>query len=876
MDGDRPLQRALRIVTLASWLVPRAFRQEWLREWEGELAAASDEAAGAGRQEAPLTRHALGAFADAFWIRQRDIADLDAINDLRHGWRQLRQQAGFTLTTVGILSLSMAATVTAFSVVSQILLRPLPYPDPDRIVTVWERQIAAPAKSDVAPGNFLDWRARAQSFTQLAGAEPYSRDYTGGDRPEVFRTLNVTEGFFDIFGVQPAAGRFFRPDEHSKGNNLVAVLSARLWRSHFGADPDVVGRTMPLDGQSYVVVGVAPDDFQPRLLGDRPLWTPKAIEDYEPQIRTSGYWQVVGRLRDGVAIESAQAEMDSISAQLETEYPRTNAGARASVVTLRDHLVGDVRPAVGFFAAAVLAVMLIACVNVTHLLLARGAARQQELAVRTALGASRARLVGQLLVETLLLASAASLAAVLLAQAGLRGLARFGPREVLWIDTLHVDGAALLFATALAAAVTVTAGLLPAMRLSGTGLQTPGRTMTGDRGQRRLRSGLVVAEVALALMLVSGAGLLLKSFVNLLRVDTGFRRDNVMVLQVFAWDRNPGPAAVRSFFERVTVRLAAIPGVDEVGAVSAMPFIESNINIQGTFTQLNRPVPAPGEEPRASFNVATPGYFSVMNVPLIRGRHLDARDGPEAPAVTVISQSMADRYWRDGNPVGQRVAFRYAGRLMDTEIVGVVGATRHEGLNDAPRAELFLPHAQAPSGSMTLVARTSTAPDALIATAKNEIWAIDPLQAFYRTATLDQLVEGTLTSRRFAIVVLTGFASLALLLAAAGLYGVLSTIVSQYRREIGVRMALGAAWLDILRLVAVRGLAVAATGVAVGLVGVIGASRLLRGFLFNVAPTDPWAIGGAAVLMLVVAGAACYVPARRAANANPVEALRFE
>ncbi len=869
------LARALTIVRFASRLVPARLRDDWRREWDGELAAASDN------PKLPIVRHALGSFVDAFWIRQRDVADLQTIDDLRHGFRQLRQQAAFAITTVGILALSMAATVTAFSVVSQILLRPLPYPEPDRIVTLWERLPATPGRNDVAPGNFIDWRARATSFTQLAAVDPYSYDYTGGDRPEVLKAIKVTEGFFDVFGVKPLHGRFFRPDEHKAGNDRVVVLSARFWRAHFGNDPSIVGKTIPLDDGAYLVAGIVPDDFQPHLQeyapGGRDVFTAKTIEEFEPRIRVGGYWNVVGRLKDGVSIEQARAEMDAISAQIETDNPRTNKDVRAEVITLREHLVGDVRPAVALFGGAVLAVLLIACVNVTNLLLARGAARQQELAVRTALGASRRRLVGQLLVETLMLASAASVAALMLAQAAMRGLAGWGPRDVMWIDALHVDGYAIAFAALLAAAVTITAGLVPALRLSGIGLQAPGhRTMTSDRSQRRLRSSLVVAEVAMALMLISGTTLLLRSFVNLLNVDTGFRKEGVMVLQMFAWDRNQGPVALRSFSERVLAKVNAIPGVEAAGTVQAMPFIESNVDIRSAVKLLDQPAPPHAEEIRSSINIVTPDYFKVMGVRLIDGRLLDQRDGASAPRTVLISEAFAERYLRGVNPIGQRVEYRAAGKPAQAQIVGVVGALRHDRLDTPPRAEILIPYQQSPTGTITLVARTGVDPATLIETAKREIWTVDPLQTFYRTATLEELVDRTLITRRFALVVLTGFAGLALLLAAAGLYGVLSTIASQYRREIGVRMALGAAWLDILKLVVMRGLVVSAVGVATGLVGVIGGARLLHGFLFNVTPTDPIAIGGAALLMLTIAAIASYIPARRAAGEDPVQALRVD
>ncbi len=867
------------LVALAAPLVPRGVRADWRAEWLGELAAHADALRGAGEPSLrrSLPAHALGAPIDAFWMRQRAIADLPWIDDLRHGARQLAQHGGFAVTAVGILAIGIAASVTAFSLISQLLLRPLPYPEPDRIVTVWERRAGEPAPTDVAPGNFLDWRARAQSFGHLAGLEPYSHDYVGGDRPEVLRSANVTEGFFDVFGVRPLHGRFFHPAEHRQGANQVVVLSAGLWRSHFGADATIIGRVVQLDETPYVVVGVAPDDFQPNLLGERQLWAPKVMTEYEPRIRLSGYWQVVGRLAEGRMLDEARAEMDAIAAQIEHENPRSNAGARTAVLPLRDHLVGDVRPAMLLFTAAVFAVLLIACVNVTNLLLARGTVRQQELAVRTALGADRRRLLAQLLVESLLLSSIATVAGTAMAVAAVRMIAVIGPREVLWIDTLHVDGAALVFAAALAVAVALAAGLVPAVRLSADRLQSSAhRTVAGDRSQRRLRSVLVAAEVALALMLVAGSALLLRSFVSLLNVDTGFSSRGVAALQVFAWDRHAEPSARRAYIERAIERMAGLPGVEAAGAVMAMPFIEANIDVRGVVQIAGRPAPAEGEEPRSSFNVATPGYFAALRIPLVRGRHLSPSDGPDAPRVVVISEALAARYWPDTDPLGDRVAFRASGEVIDAEIVGVVGATRHERLDEAPRMELFVPHAQSPSGSVTLVARTSLAPASLIEPARAAIWGLDPLQTFYRTATLEDLVDHTLVTRRFAVLVLGAFAGVALLLAAAGLYGVLSTIVSQYRREIGVRMALGAQWMDIVRLVIGRGLAVACAGIAAGLLGVLGLSRLLRAFLFAVTPTDPIAIGGAAMLMLAVAAAACYVPARRAALGNPVDVLRVE
>ncbi len=862
----------------AASLVPAAQRADWRQEWHGELASLGDLPV---RSRRPI-RRALGAFADAFWLRQRSIADIDWIDDLRFGARQLARHSGFAVTAIGILSLGLAATVTMFSVTDQILLRPLPYPDSDRIVTVWETRAPDVAPLEVSPGNLLDWRDRARSFEHLAGVEPYSIDVAGDPRPQVWFSAKVTAGFFETFGVAPLAGRFFHADEYQKGRDRVLVISEAFWRRRFAADPSIIGTAVMTGDGAHVIVGVAPASFEPRLLatsaGYRDVWQPKAVESYEPQIRGGGYWAAVGRVRSGVSVETAQAEMDAVSRQLAQEYPRSNESTGARLMPLREHLVGDAQLAVQLLAGAVALVLLIACVNVANLLLARGSVREREMAVRVALGARRARIVQQLLLESALIAGVGGFVGTLLAAGALAAIVRLGPPTVPWMDTLHLDWRAAAFAVVMSLIVALVSGLLPAYRVARAGLATAGRnTATQDRSQHRLRAGLVVVEVALALILVTGAALLIRSFVGLMNVDTGFQRDRVLVAQVFAWDHNPTPAELRAFFDTTLERLRALPSVQHAGAVSAMPFIESNINIQNVFTIAGRVQPAEREAPRAHLSVATPGYFDAMRIPLKVGRLIDERDGPDRAPVAVISEAMARRYWpRIEDALGNRLRFRFSGTPTEVEIVGVVGSLRHETLDGDVRDELFMPLAQRPFGSMTFVVRSAGDASALLEPTRAAIWATSPNQTIYRTATLDELVANTVSPRRFALAVIVGFAGLALLLAVVGVYGVLSAMMTTRAREVGLRVALGASRWDIIQLVIGRGLVLTTVGLGIGLAGALGAGRLLRGFLFGVTPNDPVAMGASAGFMLVAALVACYLPARRAARADPANVLRAE
>ncbi|HUE85371.1 MAG TPA: ABC transporter permease [Vicinamibacterales bacterium] len=878
MSPERRHTLATTLVRAAALLVPAEQRDDWKQEWHGELASLGDLPSS---QRRPI-RRAAGAFADAFWLRQRSIADFDWIDDLRFGVRQLAQHTGFAVTAISILSLGLAATVTMFSVTDQILLRPLPYPDSDRIVTVWETRAPESTPLEVSPGNLLDWRDRARSFEHLAGVAPNSIDVAATPRPEVWFSAKVTEGFFETFGVVPLAGRLFHAGEYQKGRDRVMVISEAFWRRRFAADPSIVGRSMATGEGPHVIVGIVPRTFEPRLLatatGYRDVWQPKAIESYEPQIRGGGYWAAVGRVRSGISLETAQAEMNAISRQLALDHPRSNKKTGVHLMPLRAYLVGNVQLAVQLLAGAVALVLLIACVNVANLLLARGSARDREIAVRVALGARRPRIVQQLLLESTLIASIGGLVGVALATGVLAAIVRLGPPAVPWIDTLHLDWRAAAFAAVMSLVVALVSGVLPAYRVARAGLASAGRaTATGDPSQHRLRAGLVILEVALALILVTGAGLLIRSFVGLMNVDTGFQRDRVLVAQVFAWDYNATPAQLRTFFDTTLERLRALPAVQHVGAVSAMPFIESNINIQNVFAIAGRPQPVQSEAPRAHLSVATPGYFDAMRIPLKAGRLLDDRDGPERARVAVISEAMARRHWPSLDAaLGDRLRFRFSGTQMEVEVVGVVSSLRHDTLDGDVRDELFMPLAQTPFGSMTFVVRSAGDASVLLEPTRAAIWATNPNQTIYRSATLDELVAGTVSPRRFALAVIIGFAGLAWLLAVLGVYGVLSAIMTTRLREVGLRVALGANRWDIIQLVVGRGLVLTVVGLAVGLAGALGAGRLLQAFLFGITPADPVAISASAGFMLVAALIACYLPARRAASADPVTVLRAE
>ena len=884
-SGRSPLALTLTLalVRLFSAVVPRVSRADWRAEWEAEVRYRWTSL-NAGqhpdwRTRMDLVRRALGALPDAAWIRRQFTADADLVHDLKHGIRMLAKAPSFTLSAVFILSIGIGGTVAIVALLDTLFFRPLPYYQSDRIVTIWQRQAAQPTeREDVAPADFLDWRDRARSFSSIAAMIPYSRDYTGGSEPEVLFGAQVTEGFFDAIGMPPLIGRAFLPEEHVTGGRRVVVISHAFWQSRFAGDPGVVSRTISMDDEIWTIVGVLPKAFEPQLLlrpGGLSVWTPKVIQDHEKRIRASAWWNVVARLAPGVTMEQAQAEMNTISAALAREYPRTHESRSAVLVPMREHLMGGVSLPLLLMLAAVVLILGIGCANVASLLLARGMERSREFAVRAALGAGRFRLVRQLVAESLLLSLIAAVAGVGLAYWTLGVIVSLAPAGLLRLQESTIDGRIILFAASLTAAIAVAFGLIPALQFSKrTNDLLRERQADGIGGT--LRRGLVVSEVAIALVLLVGAGLLVRSFGRLLAVDPGFNPTNVVMAQVFASDRQVTPDRLRNFFNATIDRMRALPGAEAAGAVSAMPFALSNINIRSNLEIVGRPAVKPGEQRVAYVTIATPGYFTAMAIPLREGRFIEGRDSETAPRVVVISDALRRLEWPNETPVGRRIRVQWQGKPVEAEVIGVVAQIRHESLDTAARAEVFFPFAQMPFGSMTYVVRGSGDTTSLIDSVKRQVWSVDSMQSVYDTGSVERLVRASLVRQRFSMTMLSAFALVALILCASGIYGIISFTTAQRTREIGLRMALGADGPTIRRMVLREGSIVIALGLLFGLVAALAGSRFLQKLLFEVRPGDPLTIAVVCVLLGAVGVAACYVPARRATRVDPLVALRVD
>jgi putative ABC transport system permease protein len=760
-----------------------------------------------------------------------------------------------------------------------VLLRPLPYSDVDRVVTLWETNLSAGYdKVEVAPGNFLEWSERSSSFESMALAEPFGFDLTAEGRPVSVPSWLVTEGFFETLGVKPILGRTFLPEEYVQNGPFVVMISHDLWRQRFGSDPSIVGRAIQVDYQAATVVGVLPPELE--YPEPKDLWAPKWFRESETNNRTSTYMSAVARLRPGVTVGAAQADMDRIAATLAAEYPQTNHNSGVEVVPLADQILGPVRPALLVLLGAVGLVLLIACANVASLLLARGAERDRELGVRAALGAGRPRLMRQLMTESVLLALLGGTAGLILARLGVRVLSAVAPAELPRVDSIAVDGRVLVFALVITVLTVLLFGLAPSLRLSRpsvlSALRGSGRSFTAGIQRTQLRKVLVVAEIALALILLIGAGLLVRSFADLLDNDVGFITSHRVSLQLHIWDRNPTAEQRMQRVSEIEARMESMPGVEQVAVVTSLPFHPSRINAQGLLQIEGRPEPPPGQELRVFTTVASPEYFEVMGIPLVAGRGFSVQDRSDAPAVAIISEALSRRYFADANPIGQKVTIGVMSRPVTREIVGVVGDVRPTRLDSDPEPELFIPFLQSGTGSVTFVARTSGDPAGTLPALREQIWQIDPGQAIYHASTLDDLISETLVVRRFHVMLLASFSLIALILAAIGIYGLISFSTSRRTGEIGVRMALGARESDVVGMILREGVQLSLVGILLGVVGALLLTRFMAHMLYGVTPTDFPTFGILAAFMLAVSAAATYLPAYRAATADPVASLREE
>jgi putative ABC transport system permease protein len=804
------------------------------------------------------------------------------LQDLRYGIRVLLKNPAFSGVAVLALSLGVGANTAIFSVVNALLIRPLAYRDSERLVRINHWESKSNSESAVSPPGFADYRDQSRGFESMSAISlgNSALNFSEQGEPERLQATRVSANFFVTLGVEPALGRAFVPEEDQQGQNRVVVLSDSLWQRRFGGDRDLIGNDIVLSGQSYKVIGVMPASFR---FDNDDLWRPLALspENFAPDQRGNEFLKVIGRLKPETRLEQAQAEMDTIAATIMQNnpgfYPK-ESGWGLRVTSLRDEVVGSIRPALLVLLGAVGFVLLIACANVANLLLARAAARQKEIAIRTALGASRGHLIRQLLTESLLLALTGGSLGLLLALWGVRLLINLGGASIPRAQEIGVDGRVLGFTVLVSLMTAILFGLVPAIKASRVDLQgmlkEGGRSSLGSK--HRARAALVVADVALSLVLLIGAGLLIRSFARLQNVSPGFQAQGLLTMQMsvpaFKYRE---PYQVKSFYDNAIEQIRALPAVESVGAVSDLPL--SGAVHSGSFNIEGRTVPPGEDEPHADLRAATPDYFQAMRIPLLKGRYFTEQDTKEARPVALIDETLAGRYFPDEEPLGKRVEFQSVqGKPVWREIVGVVGRVKHKGLDIEFKDKLYSPHAQVSYSNMFLVVRSATDPLSLATAVRDAVRRVDKDQPVYKVATMEQLISNSLAQRRLSVVLFGVFAGLAMVLAAVGLYGVISYAVTQRTNEIGLRMALGADRTDIFKMVVSQGLMLTLAGVGLGLGCALALTRVMSSLLFGVTPTDPVTFAVVPLVLTGVAVAACFVPARRATKVDPMVALRYE
>ena len=805
------------------------------------------------------------------------------LKDVRYALRMLWKQPGFTAVAVVAIALGVGANTTMFSTNDALLLRPFAFAEPERVFLVWERnQQSGFTRGSVAPANFYDLRAQVKTLTDLSAYRDASFNMSEGERPERVEGSAVSASLFRAVEGSAVVGRLFTEEEEQWGKERVAVISHGLWQRRFGGDPQIVNRQITLDGESYTVVGVMRPKFNfPPNSGD--IWKPLSFDAEDARDRGSHFLRVLGRLKEGVTVGQAEAELQTVGRQLAAQYPATNTGRDFRPESIITNYTRGPRPFLLVLMGAVGFVLLLACANVANLLLVRGAARQKEIAIRMAMGASRLRLVRQLLTESIVLAILGGALGVVFAVWGVALCAQAMPqsfaRYIPGWENLSVNPRVLVFTLGVSVLTGLVFGLAPALQATrlnfNESLKEGGRT-SGAHARNRLRSLLVVAEITLSLVLLVGAGLMIRSFVELTRVEPGFDPSNVVVMDLaLSGDKYKEPQQRVEFFRQIVSRLETLPGTQRVGAASLIPL--SRYNNSSAFTVEGRPPLPPGQETHAQWRSTSPAYLEAMNIPLRRGRYLTERDNREdAPRAVVINEAMARKFFPNEEPLGRRLNFGGDAKEGLWEVVGVVGDVRHEGLDEVPEPEVYVAHAKSPTRSMTVVLRTAGDPTQLVSAAQSELRAIDAEQPLFNVRTLDRVVREDIAPQKISAWMMGVFALIALALAAIGLYAVMSYTVAQRTHEIGVRMALGAEPRDILRLVVGQGMVLTAAGLGLGLVAAFLMTRAMSKVLFGVSATDPLTFVGISLLLAVVAFAANYFPARRATRVDPMDALRYE
>jgi putative ABC transport system permease protein len=801
--------------------------------------------------------------------------------DLRYGARLLAKAPAFTAVALLTLALGMGAATAIFSVVDTVLLKPLPFRDAERLLLIWENNVSHNLdRTFVSPADFLAWQQQSRAVERMAALQDTRINLSGGPNghmePEELKGERVTADLFPLLGVEPTVGRAFRPEEDRPGNTNFVLLSHSLWQRRFAGDPGIAGKTIRLRDHPYTVVGVLPLAFTVTESGVD-VFVPLGLNPADAHTVNNRFLRVIARRRG--SLDQVRAELDALGAQLERAQPALNTGWRPEVFDMREELVGGVRRALWVLMAAVGCLLLMACVNVANLLLARGATRAREIALRSALGASRGRIVVQLLTEGVLLALGGAALGWFLAAGAIYLLVHAGPASVPRLAQAAIDLRLFGFTLAISLATGILFGMAPAMQGArsplSVALNEGGRGGSAGRAGRRIRNTLVSTEVALAVVVLIAAGLLMRSFIRLRGVDPGFRPAGVLTVRVpLAGGHNGATDRRIAFFRQVTDRVATLPGVRGVGAVNALPL--TGLDVGATFAVVGRPATDQAMRPVALSRSITPGYFGAMGIPLLAGRALADSDTAQSAPVVAVNQTLARGFWPGGGAVGGRLAVDLAAGARVAEIVGVVGDTKAESIDTADWPTIYSPYPQLPSTALTLTVRTAGPPLALASAVTREVHRLDPEQPVADVRPMEEVVNLALAGARFNTVLLVSFAGVALLLAAVGIYGVISYDVSQRTNEIGIRMALGAQPADVRRLIMGQGARLAVYGIGAGLLGAGLVTRFMRTMLFGVHPADTWTYAAISVLLALVALGASFVPSRRAMALDPVTALRHE